>query len=73
MLRVSTTENKLVDVYQLDAANGAMLLLSTQFDLQPLDVVYVTSAPVSRWNRLISQLVPTITGIKGIGDARTDF
>ena len=73
VLRVSTTENKLVDVYQLDAANGAMLLLSTQFDLQPLDVVYVTSAPVSRWNRLISQLVPTITGIKGIGDVRTDF
>lgn len=52
-----------VDVYQLDASVGSMLVMSTQFELEPMDVVYVTSAPVARWNKLVAQLVPTITAI----------
>jgi len=63
VLRASESQDKLVDVFQLDAAVGSMLILSTQFGLQPMDIVYVTSAPVSRWNRLIEQLVPSFTSI----------
>jgi polysaccharide export outer membrane protein len=51
----------LVDVYQLDASTGSMLVLSTQFELQPLDIVYVTSAPIARWNKIIQQLLPSFT------------
>ena len=63
VLRASDTKGKLVDVYQLDASAGSMLILSTQFELQPLDIVYVTSAPMARWNKVISQFLPTIRGI----------
>lgn len=73
VLRESTQQGKLVDVYQLDASNGAMLILSTQFELQPLDIVYVTSAPVARWNRLIMQLVPTFTSLRNIADSQDAF
>lgn len=73
VLRASKTANKLVDVFQLDAANGAMLILSTQFALQPLDIVYVTSAPVARWNRVITQLLPTFTSVRYISDLRGDL
>ena len=64
VLRASEKEDKIVDVFQLDASQSAMLILSTQFKLQPLDIVYVTSAPVTRWNRVISQLVPTFNIIR---------
>ncbi|WP_185962579.1 polysaccharide export protein [Thalassomonas sp. M1454] len=73
VLRASTEEDKLVDVYQLDASNGAMLLLSTQFELKPLDIVYVTSAPIARWNRVIMQLLPTFTSIRYMSDTYNDF
>ena len=61
VLRGSDAADKLVDVYQLNAEVGSMLILSTQFQLEPMDVVYVTSAPVARWNRVVSQLLPSIT------------
>jgi polysaccharide export outer membrane protein len=63
VLRASQAEDKLVDVYQLDASTGSMLVLSTQFELQPLDIVYVTSAPIARWNRVVAQFIPTIRGL----------
>jgi len=63
VLRASYIQDKIVDVFQLDASAGAMLVLSTRFKLQPMDMVYVTSAPVSRWNKVIQQLLPTVTSI----------
>lgn len=73
VLRGSDQQDMLVDVFQLDASEGAMLILSTQFELQPLDIVYVTSAPVARWNRVISQLLPTFTLLRSAGQADSDF
>jgi polysaccharide export outer membrane protein len=49
-----------ITVYQLDASNPAAFLLGTKFNLLPQDVIYVTTAPLYRWNRLISSLLPTV-------------
>lgn len=63
VLRASQQPDQVVDVFQLDASVGSMLILSTQFQLAPMDVVYVTSAPMARWNKVISQLLPSVRGL----------
>jgi len=47
-------------VYWMNANSPDTLLLSTQFALAPQDVVYISTAGVSRWNRLISQILPSV-------------
>ena len=47
-------------VYQLDVSSPTGLLLGTQFELEVRDVVYITTAPLQRWNDTINRLVPTL-------------
>jgi polysaccharide biosynthesis/export protein len=50
-------------VFHLDAKSADALLLAAQFQLEPLDVVYVTPYKLTSWNRVVTQILPTIQGI----------
>ena len=70
--RPDNKDGVIADVYQLYAQNVVALVLADQFKLQARDIVYVTTAPIARWNRLISQLIPTISGLNSISVIKRD-
>jgi polysaccharide biosynthesis/export protein len=50
-------------IYHLDASSADSLLLATQFQLRPRDVVFVSTYKLAQWNRVIAQILPTITSL----------
>lgn len=48
------------NVYWLDAKSPDAMLLATQFQMQPQDVVFVASSGLARWNMIITQILPTV-------------
>lgn len=50
-------------VFKLDASSADALLLAVQFQLEPLDIVYVSQYKLTDWNRIMIQLLPTIQGL----------
>ncbi|ANB03166.1 hypothetical protein ECTOBSL9_2750 [Ectothiorhodospira sp. BSL-9] len=57
VLRGNTNQPK---VYYLDLRRADGLLLGDRFALAERDVVYVDAAPITRWNRFINQLLPSL-------------
>jgi polysaccharide export outer membrane protein len=51
------------EVYRLDMTQPNAIMLSSQFQLQPLDVVYVGTALSTTFNRIIQQVLPAIQSV----------
>jgi len=53
-------EGTKVTAYQLDARNMANMVVATRMELRPGDILFVAEQPVTKWNRTISQIGPSI-------------
>lgn len=47
-------------IYRLDASSADALLLAKDFPLQPRDIVLVSTSDLTRWNRVMAQILPTV-------------
>jgi len=70
---VDNLQNAKGTVYQLDARSPVAFILADQFKVKPGDVVFVGPAGVTRWNRFLSQLVPTSGVISNAASASYNF
>lgn len=48
-----------VTAYHLDAENIASLVVATALEMRPNDFVFIAEQPITAWNRVIQQLVPS--------------
>lgn len=53
-------ENGRVTAFHLDGRNPVNLLNATKIQLRPNDIVFVSQQPVTRWNRVVQQIVPSL-------------
>lgn len=50
-------------IYKLDGSSPTAMLMASQFQLQPKDVVYIAPSEVSRWNHVLGEILPSLSGI----------
>tara|TARA_B110000977_G_scaffold28777_1_gene37117 strand:- start:15385 stop:16701 length:1317 start_codon:yes stop_codon:yes gene_type:complete len=50
-----------ITALHLDASNAANFLLATHLELRPKDVIFVGTQPITNWNRVISQIIPSLS------------
>ncbi|WP_226561908.1 polysaccharide biosynthesis/export family protein [Salipiger thiooxidans] len=49
-----------ITAWQLNGRDASNFLLATRFELRPNDVIFVAEQPVTRWNRVIAQITPSL-------------
>lgn len=51
------------DVFQFNLHSATTLVLATDFKMAPLDIVFVTNDPITRWNDTVNSLVTPLSGL----------
>ena len=49
-----------VTAWHLNARNAVNFLLATKMELRPNDIIFIAEQPVTRWGRVIKQVVPSL-------------
>ena len=58
ILRESYDEFLKINIFQLDIKNPVNLIVGSKFLLKSKDIIFIPPAPIVRWNRIISLMIP---------------
>ena len=58
IIRESFTEFLKINIFQFDITNPVNLIAGKKFLLKPKDIIFIPPAPIVKWNRTISLLIP---------------
>ncbi len=61
--QLSVEDSPKTQVYRLNAKSPSALLVADMFQLKPRDVVFVSTMGITRWNRVVTQILPTVQTI----------
>ncbi len=61
------------DVYQFDLRSATALVLATDFQMAPLDIVFVTNDPITRWNDTVGSVISPFLGLLQVRRLTEDF
>lgn len=61
-----TPNYPLTNIYYVDMRSITSFSLANRFEMQPNDIVYVDPTGLTRWNRIISSLLPSSSAISSI-------
>ena len=64
------TDKDNLAIFRLNARYASGMLLAERFDMQAQDVVFVDTARASQWNRVITQLLPSVNIIGVVNTLR---
>lgn len=69
---IRNTSDKYTNIYRFNLLEPEGLINSSKFYLHGGDIVYVTEAPLSRWNRALRNILPFGSSVSGVaGSAAT--
>ncbi|NPD16315.1 sugar transporter [Xinfangfangia sp. D13-10-4-6] len=52
-----------ITAWHLDGSNAAGMVMATRLELRPDDVIFIAEQPVTRWNRVIDQISPSLIAV----------
>ena len=55
-----STNSGMITAWHLNARNVTSLVLATQMEMRPNDIIFIAEQPITRWNRAVQQLLPTL-------------
>ena len=54
------------DIYYVDMQTITSFALANRFEMQPNDIVYVDPTGLTRWNRVISSILPSTSAVRSL-------
>lgn len=61
-------KTRMTDIYYVDMQTITSFALANRFEMQPNDILYVDPTGLTRWNRVLSSILPSTSAIRSISN-----